>query len=126
MRSAFAALVIAVVALVAACGGSAPSAKVVEIAAQPAPPPGEVACMAALLEGTLALDPRSGLGVAAPDGRTQPVSWPNGWHALDTTPVVLVDGQGTTIARLGDHLSMGGGLGANDVWIACPEGIVVG
>ena len=133
-------LVVAVlVAIVAGCGvpGPTPSAvRTIPLATQP--PPGTVTpevCMAALLSGTLALDPQTGLGVAGVDvtgkGRqVMPVRWPYGWMALDTAPVTLTDADGTVIAHVGDQVAIGGGaggggLGVADTWEACPYDIKV-
>jgi hypothetical protein len=113
-------IVLVIAVLAAACGPSQPQAQVIPIATQAPPPPGEVACAMALLEGTLVLDVRTGLGVMAPDGPVIPVLWPNGWRALATSPVSLVDADGKVIAHLGDHLSMAGGVGNDDRWLACP------
>lgn len=122
-----AAAVLAVATLTAACGPSEPSAQVIAIATQSAQPPGQESCEMALLEGTLALDPRTELGVAAADGTTVwAVRWPFGWRALETTPVALVDADGKIVAHVGDHISMGGGFGNDNVFHACPVGITAG
>ena len=112
-------LAIAILAA-AACGPSQPEVQVIPIATQAPPPPGEIACMTALLEGTLVLDVRSGLGVMGDGGPVIPVQWPNGWRGVATSPVALVDADGKVIAHVGDHLSMGGGFGVDDRFIACP------
>ncbi len=56
-------------------------------------------CMAALLQGTLVRDERTGLGVEIEDGSVVPVRWPKGWTALDTAPVTLVDVRGSAWSR---------------------------
>lgn len=79
------------------------------------------------LEGTLAVDPRTELGVEAADGTmVWAVRWPYGWRALETTPVALVDADGKIIAHVGDHISMAGGFGNDHVFDACPVGITAG
>jgi hypothetical protein len=127
MSATVASVLVAMIGLLAACGPSEPSVGIIAIATQSAQPPGQESCEMALLEGTLALDPRTGLGVEAADGSTVwRVRWPNGWRALDTAPVALADADGKIVARVGDHISMGGGFGNDDVFFACPVGITAG
>jgi hypothetical protein len=84
-------------------------------------------CMAALLEGTLVRDERTGLGVAVAGSGVVPVRWPKGWTAVGTTPVMLVDADGGVVARVGDRVAMGGGMGPDPVetWVACATDIKV-
>ena len=114
--------------LILGCGRAGPTASPVKTIPLATQPPVDTVtpevCMAALLEGTLALDPGTGLGVAQ-EGRVTPVRWPNGWMALDTVPVTLADADGTVIAHVGDHVQVGGGLGVADTWEACPYDIKV-
>ncbi len=118
---------------VVACGegpvDTSPTPAVITIATQP---PGDVvACMTALLSGTLVLDGRTGLGIAGVDitgsgDEVVPVRWPNGWVALETVPVVLADADGHIVARVGDRMALGGGLdGPGETWVACPTDIKV-
>jgi len=96
------------------------------------PPVGTVTpevCMAALLQGPLVLDARSGLAIAL-NGVVQRVRWPYGWTGRATTPVTLVNAQGNVVARVGDFLAVGGGaggpgLGLDGFWEACPYDIRV-
>ena len=120
---------------IVACGEgpveTAPTPAVIPIATQPATQGGVASCMAALLTGTLVLDDRSGLGIAGVDitgggDDVVPVQWPNGWVALDTVPVVLVDADGHVVARVGDRMALGGGMaGPGDTWLACPTDIKI-
>lgn len=117
---------------IACIGCDAPSdatkspAAVIALATQPPMPGGPVACMAALLEGPLVRDPRTGLGIGIDDGQSVPVRWPNGWQALDTVPIVLVNANGDVVAQVGDRLALGGGLGPpGETWIVCPTDIKV-
>lgn len=73
---------------------------------------GPQACPAALLEGTLVEDAETGVAVQGPDERFPPavVVWPNGYVAADVGDTrVLMDGRGAVVARVGDHVSAGGG-----------------
>jgi hypothetical protein len=120
---------------VAACGAApddtAPTPAVIPIATQPPADGGVASCMAALLTGTLVLDDRSGLGIAGVDitgggDDVVPVRWPNGWMALETVPVALVDADGHAVARVGDRMALGGGVdGPGETWVACPTDIKV-
>ena len=76
--------------------------------------------MAALLTGTLARNPDTGVGVANGAMQTA-VEWPFGyWARNELGRVVLLDMTGTVLAREGDAVSMGGGFAANDeLFYAC-------
>ena len=77
-------------------------------------------CMMALMTGTLARNAETGLGVAGPDAQSVGVEWPFGYAAgNELGKLVLVDASGRVLAREGDEISLGGGLGADDVFIAC-------
>ncbi len=84
-------------------------------------------CMAALLQGTLVRDERTGLGVEIEDGSAVPVRWPKGWTALETAPVMLVDADGGVVANVGDRVAIGGGMGPDPVetWVACASDVKV-
>jgi hypothetical protein len=82
------------------------------------------ACMDALMGGTLAKHAQTGLGIADQDGAVIPVEWPFGYSArMESAKVALVDGSGMVVAREGDRIQVGGGMGAgpvpNAVWFAC-------
>ncbi len=80
--------------------------------------------MAALAQGTLVPDPRSGLAIAAPTGERTPVMWPFGYSARLVDGVIeLLDDAGTFVAREGDAVEMGGGLGPNGFFFACARDI---
>jgi hypothetical protein len=105
----------------AACGSGAQAASV---------PPAEpfairtaadstLMCMDALLAGTLTRSAASGLGVAAENGQSTAIEWPFGYSArVEADRVVLVDETGKVVAREGEAISLGGGLG-NALWYAC-------
>lgn len=114
MTRAVRAIVIAVVVGVslAACLPGAPVG--LRTAAAPAQ-----ACMDALMVGTLARHPLSGLGITSADGQSTPVEWPFGYTARGQGGrIVLVDPSGTVVAREGDEIQVGGGFGTN-FWHAC-------
>jgi hypothetical protein len=85
------------------------------------------ACMDALVSGVLARDARSGLGIATAGGGATAVEWPFGYSARDEGDrIALVDENGKVVAREGDQVEVGGGLGNDDVWFACGGVKVVG
>jgi hypothetical protein len=76
------------------------------------------ACMDALLGGTLARHPQSGLGVVN-DGEQMPVEWPFRYSArIVEGRVILFDETGKPVAAEGDEITVGGGFG-NQFWHAC-------
>jgi hypothetical protein len=81
-------------------------------------------CPAALLEGTLARNERSGLGVHQADvDVTSPVEWPAGWSIVEGDGVRgLADGGGRVIGREGDWFSAGGGFTSGPVEVFQPCG----
>ena len=107
---------------IAACSG-APAATVV-----PTDPPtvairtaqaGNLACMDALMSGTLARHAGTGLGITAADGQQMAVEWPFRYSArVEGGRIVLLDETGKAVAREGDKVQAGGGFG-NAVWHAC-------
>jgi hypothetical protein len=115
--------------VVAGCGGPEPTPSqthTLPLVTQPAAAAdGLVACMAALLPGTLTVDARTGLGIQLDEGPLVPVRWPHGWMALDARPIVLTDADGGVIAHVGDRMAIGGGDGVGDIWEACPSDIKV-
>ena len=78
-------------------------------------------CMAALGGGVLARNPVSGLGFIHPDGKAVSVLWPFGYSArIEGAQAVLLDDEGTVVAREGDKVTLGGGYGAgDDTFTAC-------
>ena len=78
-----------------------------------------LACMDALMTGTLSRNGQTGLGVTGPDGKQTAVEWPFGYSAhIEGGVAVLVDNTGKSVAREGDQIQMGGGFG-NALWHAC-------
>jgi hypothetical protein len=79
-------------------------------------------CMDALMSGVLAADPQMGLAVQAPDGAAIVVVWPHGWAAVDQDGMrILVNDRGAPVARVGDHVEIGGGQGPDGRWYTCGE-----
>jgi hypothetical protein len=83
--------------------------------------------MMALLTGVIAADPRWGIVVAHPGGEPPTkVIWPHGYAGMaDANGLALVDlsANGATIARVGDHVELGGGFlsGVDNAWFACDD-----
>ena len=117
-------VVVAAVSLVA-CGGAGPSGP-----AGPTPialrtqqpigsetPPG---CPAALIEGVLVVDQRSGIALRDPSGGIEDLIWPHGDSGRVGDPITVVDADGNVVARVGDQVRIGGGeIGADGAWMAC-------
>lgn len=104
----------------AAPTAAAPTAEAVALLTEPVP---AQACMAALAQGTLVPDPRSGLALATAGERT-PVMWPFGYSGRLVDGVIeLLDDAGTFVAREGDTVEIGGGFGPNGFFFACARGI---
>jgi len=79
------------------------------------------ACMAALMTGKLARNPGSGLGLDhGPAGPPTVVEWPFRYSARDEGgQIALLDETGRVVAREGDTVQMGGGLGQLNIWYTC-------
>jgi len=79
------------------------------------------ACMDALITGQLARNPGSGLGLRhGPAGPPTVVEWPFRYSARDEAGrIALLDETGRVVAREGDTVQMGGGLGQLDIWYTC-------
>jgi hypothetical protein len=87
--------------------------------------------MEALMGGTLAKHAQTGLGIADQEGAVIPVEWPFGYSAhMEGVKIALVDASGMVVAREGDRIQVGGGMGPgpapNAVWFACGPVQVVG
>ena len=108
---------------VAACAEpDMPEPILFQVPTQAPDPAGNNSCMAALLIGTLVIDPRWGLAVAPGDAPVMKVVWPNGYVGRHLDGVTeLLDGRGHVVARAGDQIEVGGGIGAADdpTWFAC-------
>lgn len=104
---------------VAACSATpAPSPAPQAFALRTAPVQPQ-ACMDALMGGRLTRHAQSGLGITAADGTQTAVEWPFRYSAwIVDGRVVLHDETGKTVAREGDEITVGGGLG-NALWYAC-------
>lgn len=76
------------------------------------------ACMDALLGGKLSRNPGSGLAVTN-GAEVIVVEWPFRYSAIEVEGrVMLRDETGKVVAREGDQITVGGGLG-NQLWYAC-------
>jgi hypothetical protein len=107
-----------------ACAAAAPSndEPVLVVIPTAEPPTGQVACMDALLTGQLVANDDAGVAIRAADGTTIVVVWPHGWAAVDQDNTrVVVNDRGDPVAQVGDHVAIGGGLGAGDRWYTCGE-----
>jgi len=82
--------------------------------------------MDALLVGELITSSQGGLAIKATDGTVTEILWPFGYSARrEALDLVLLDERGVVVARQGNMIEMGGGLGGNDVWEACAGSINV-
>ncbi len=93
-----------------------------------APAATPLACMSALLDGTLVVDERWGIAVrGSSGGPIQKVIWPNGFAARsDGDRLALLDAGGHVVAHTGDRVQIGGGEGgSDDAWFACDGTIIV-
>ena len=81
------------------------------------------ACRLALMSGRLVLHEEAGLAVqGSPPSTAEVVVWPKGFAAADAHGVrFLLDDMGRRIARVGDQVQAGGGLGAGDRFHVCGE-----
>lgn len=121
-------LALTALVLVVGCSGApatptaepTPEVEAVMIRTAQPPRPGETqACMMALAEGILVVDPRSGLALRGGD-RVTPVVWPALYSAARIDGVItLLDENRRPVAREGDRVQVGGGLGTGDFWYAC-------
>lgn len=77
-------------------------------------------CYAQWSSGRLAVDPRSGLGIVAPDGSVVDVTWPFGFTArLEPSGAVVIGGDGEIVAREGDLVGFTGGPLPDGSMLAC-------
>jgi hypothetical protein len=77
-------------------------------------------CLHGATSGFMTEEARSGLGIRS-GGRLIAVVWPAGYSAVRIDGVDhLLDHAGQVVARDGDHIRLGGGLGTQgDVWHTC-------
>lgn len=106
----------------------------VQPAAEPAQPiqlvttgkPGEPSsddfCRGNLAMGEVALDPRSGVGLALPGGDVQPIRWPFGFTA-EVLPdgVILYGDRGQIVAREGQPVSYPGATASDGLLTICGQ-----
>ncbi len=84
-----------------------------------APEP-EEACDAALISGRLVSSRESGLALQVPGEPYVPVTWPFGYRAGGFVgSLELQDETGRVLAREGDVIEAGGGMGGDGSFIAC-------
>ena len=95
---------------------------VLRTAAQPA-----IACDAALTAGRLVSSRQIGLVLRPADGGPNIlVTWPFGYSAGGFVgSLELRDETGRVLAREGDFVQVGGGMGGDDSWIACAGSVSV-
>ena len=132
MRTVVAVVLLTFAALFAGCESAAPAPSATstgpqQLALRTQPPPGpNMGCMDALASGRLDVDPRSGLGLRQPDGSGMSVAWPFGYTAwlIDGVPT-LVDEHGQAIARAGNQVAVGGGMGHDNFWYTCAGQLTV-
>jgi hypothetical protein len=95
---------------------------VLRTAAEPA-----LACDAALTAGRLVSSRESGLALRPADGGPNiAVTWPFGYSARGFVGgLELRDEAGRVLAREGDFVQVGGGMGGDDSWIGCAGSISV-
>ena len=117
--------------VVVACGnGAGPSSPgPTPIALRTQEPVGSetpVGCPAALIEGVLVADEASGVALDDPAGFVRPIIWPHGYSGRPGAPIAVVDAGGNVIARVGDHVRIGGGeITGDGAWMACGGTTVV-
>jgi hypothetical protein len=85
------------------------------------------ACDAALTAGRLVSSRESGLAITqAGGGPNIAVTWPFGYSAGGFVGgLELRDETGRVLAREGDFVQVGGGMGGDDSWVACADSVSV-
>jgi hypothetical protein len=77
-------------------------------------------CPLAAMFGYLAPNAQSGIGLSG-NGANEPIRWPPGFTARLVGPTLtLVDAAGSQVAKVGDKVQVGGGLGADGIFAVCP------
>jgi hypothetical protein len=90
-----------------------------------APAPADV-CDDALASGRLVTSRQSGLALVPPEGAATLVIWPFGYGSRGFVgSIELVDEKGTTVAREGQFVQVGGGLGVDGFFVACAGSVQV-
>ena len=80
-----------------------------------------LACMAALIEGVLVREERSGIGLVTDDGTRYAVVWPPGFVGITGDPAFVTNATGQRIAKVGDRVSLTGGEVAPQTWETCGD-----
>jgi hypothetical protein len=84
------------------------------------------ACMSALISGQLVIGAGPGVDLKEPDGSVRVVIWPDGYTFSSGNDRAVMNAQGTAIAKVGDHVELGGGeSGPDNAWKVCPDQILV-
>jgi hypothetical protein len=120
------ALLLVLTIVMGACALSPPTIAVPTQQPVPAngtPPP----CAAAITEGDLVAHEEWGIALNDHDtGGIRRVIWPHGFSARqDGDGLALLDASGAVVARVGDHVRIGGGESGAESWIACGNITVV-
>ena len=123
MRHGFLVMLGLMAALVCACGPAAapePTVVAIPVPVQAPPAGGVVACMDALASGRLVADARWGVALGQVAGPTIQVVWPAGFSARQVDGrIELLDERGAVVGRVGDVVTVAGGMGAGEAWFAC-------
>ena len=78
-------------------------------------------CPAGLIEGTLGLDAKGGVGITS-TGESTSIVWPPGYFIQSGGGTVDIrNSTGNTVARTGDQVSLRGGLDETGRWVVCGE-----
>ena len=88
---------------------------------EPPPAGSPPACMTALIEGVLVREEGSGIGIVASDGTRYQVVWPAGFVGVTGDPAFVINDTGQRIAKVGDHVALGGGEIAPATWQTCGD-----
>jgi hypothetical protein len=117
-----AALALALLFAVAACGSDpVPGERVALLTAS-----GNPGCYVANTTGMLIVDPEAGTAIVSEDmGRTTvPVRWPEGYTGRRSgSEVEVLDRAGQVVARTGQRYELLGGYNPDNTWAACEDGV---
>ena len=113
-----AALVLASLVVVAACGPGEPVTLLADS--------GNTGCYVANTTGMLIVDPKNGTAIVSEDmGKTTvPVRWPAGYTGRRSgDQVEVLDRDGHVVARTGQRYELLGGYNRDNTWAACNDGV---